>query len=575
MGLRPLRRLRTAVARRRTVRSLHRGVPRIPAPPPAAPAPAAADEDLPRGWFVNPIAEGADPCVVRDGASYLWVQSVGDRAIVIGRSDRLTSLGERRVVWSAPPDGPFCAEVWAPELVRLDDRWHIYFAASDGDNRRHRTFVLVADTDDPMGPYTVHGPLATGDADGEPQWAIDLTVLEHAGRRYAIWSGWPGPTDPTQHLYIAAMASPTTLAGPRVRISDAGDHPWERVRADRPGGLNEAPQVVQHAGRTFLLYSASHAWHPTYRMGLLELTGPDPLDARSWRKHREPVFDPTTATPGVGHGMIVDTGEGDRSWLVFHRKIDDDTSFRRAIHLEPVAWDPDGWPDLGTPTPAGLPRPAPAGTPTSTVSGSRSWHFPREPVSRAFDYYGHQQLVGEDRDGLHLGVVPEAPVNAYRSGEKVVLRDGDYSDVTVSAMLDLCDGRGAVGLLLRTTAPAVGPAAQRGYFLGYDAGAASLVIVRTDGRAAHLLARHPVSDPPAGRFRLVAVALGDALTVSLTAADTRPAGTATTLRARDPHYRSGSIGVRVDDADACLTELEVRPIRSGTGPQPTAENRST
>ena len=30
--------------------------------------------------FVNPIAEGADPCVIRHGDKYLWCQSAGKHA---------------------------------------------------------------------------------------------------------------------------------------------------------------------------------------------------------------------------------------------------------------------------------------------------------------------------------------------------------------------------------------------------------------------------------------------------------------------------------------------------------------
>ncbi|WP_231123804.1 family 43 glycosylhydrolase [Nocardioides sambongensis] len=445
-----------------------------------------------------------------------------------------------------------------PELARLDGRWHIHFAASDGDNRNHRAFVLVAETDDPLGDYTLHGPMATGDASGGAQWAIDMTVLEHGAGHFAIWSGWPDASDPTQHLYLAAMASPTRLAGPRVRISDADDHPWERIDPDRPGGLNEAPQVVRRDGRTFVLYSASHALHASYRMGLIELVGADPLDPDSWRKHPLPVFEPTPATPGVGHGTVV--GAGPESWLVFHRKVDPDTGFRRAVHVEPIEWQEDGWPLLGEPTPTGTPLPQPAGTPRTTVTEQRSWDFPGAPTGRAFDYYGHHQLLAEEPDGLHLGLVPPAPVNAYRSAEKLVLRDGAYSDVAVRATVDVRGRRGTVGLLLRVTAPAVGPAAQRGYLLGYDADSAALVILRTDGRSARLLARRPVPEPPTGRFRLVAVAVGDRLTVSLTSEDRRPAGVPTTLRARDERYRCGSIGVRVDSGHAVVTRLAVEPV---------------
>ncbi|MEC8863170.1 MAG: glycosyl hydrolase family 43, partial [Planctomycetota bacterium] len=47
--------------------------------------------------FVNPIAEGADPWVIRDPRSqrYLWCMSEGNRAIAIHSSLSVTSLGRK------------------------------------------------------------------------------------------------------------------------------------------------------------------------------------------------------------------------------------------------------------------------------------------------------------------------------------------------------------------------------------------------------------------------------------------------------------------------------------------------
>ena len=52
------------------------------------------------------------------------------------------------------------------------------------------------------------------------RWAIDMTLLEHKGQLYAVWSGWENsePTDKTQqHLYIAKMENPWTMASGRVK----------------------------------------------------------------------------------------------------------------------------------------------------------------------------------------------------------------------------------------------------------------------------------------------------------------------------------------------------------------------
>src|SRR6266540_5380036 len=84
--------------------------------------------------FINPIATGADPWVVRHDEFYYWCASENDLGVAVYRSERLTERGEKIIVWRAPERGPHSREVWAPELHRLDGKWYIYVAASNGRN---------------------------------------------------------------------------------------------------------------------------------------------------------------------------------------------------------------------------------------------------------------------------------------------------------------------------------------------------------------------------------------------------------------------------------------------------------
>src|ERR671912_674291 len=106
---RPLGRVRPVAGR------VLRGLRLLPDPAGEMPRPPAMADDgeapLAAGLFVNPIAEGADPYVVRDGNHYLWVQTDGDVGVAIWRSDRLTSLGEKHLVWEAPKTGPVSKQV--------------------------------------------------------------------------------------------------------------------------------------------------------------------------------------------------------------------------------------------------------------------------------------------------------------------------------------------------------------------------------------------------------------------------------------------------------------------------------
>lgn len=508
------------------------------------------------GQFVNPIAEGADPWVVRDvkNQRYLWCLSEGNRGISIWASETLTSLGRRQVVWRAPQTGFYSQEVWAPELHELDGRWHIYFAASDGHNHNHLTYVLRSNTEDPLGKYTLHGPMATGaGAAGQSPnlWAIDMTVLEHAGRRYAVWSGWDGPRTDQQFLYIAPMRSPTELAGSRVRICANDDYLWERTEErEASRGLHEAPQVLKQAGRTFLVYSCGASWLRTYKLGLLELIGADPLDPAAWRKHPEPVFQSSATTFGVGHSSFVPSMDGTQWWQVFHAKRDAQPGWRRHLFVQPFEFDATGFPNFGVPTPAGVPFPLPSGEkPAQLVPLPYQNSLTGPTALHGFAVFAHHQYFDVRPDGLHLGLVSEHPINEFRSGEKAVLTGGRWTNLTATVNIRFHGGERDAGLLFRTTSPALGFDAQRGYFAGILAGEQQVVLGKTDGATWTELAKVPVSFDPKTTNRLSVTAVGDSLRVSLNGREV--------IAATDETYPAGTVGMRVVNSHARFLNLEI------------------
>ena len=291
------------------------------------------------------------------GNKYVYARSDGG-AVWIAKSDTLEGIGSAAQVkiWDPPNGQPYSQDVWAPELHYLDGKWYVYVAADDGDNATHRMYVLEGNSQDPSGSYTFKGKIAAT----TDRWAIDGTVLDYNGSRYFIWSGWPGFTDGQQNLYIAPMSNPWTISGDRVLISQP-NFSWEQHGLP----INEGPEVLQHDGKTFVIYSASGFWTNQYALGQLQFTGTDPLAGSTWIKSSVPVFSQGNGVVGVGHASFVTSPDGSEDWIVYHAHTSaTNWDGVRNIHIQPFTFNANGSPNFGQPTSSSTPLALPSGTPT-------------------------------------------------------------------------------------------------------------------------------------------------------------------------------------------------------------------
>jgi GH43 family beta-xylosidase len=152
------------------------------------------------------------------------------------------------------------------------------------------------------------------------------------------------------------MSNPWTLDASRSLIAEP-EEPWEKV--DMP--ICEGPQVLRKNGRTFLVYSASGSWTEDYCLGLMELTGTNPLARSSWKKHGR-VFRKTDAVWGVGHCSFVQSPDGSEDWILYHAKSKHQKGWSdRNVRAQKFSWTLDGLPDFGEPVPAGTQISLPSG----------------------------------------------------------------------------------------------------------------------------------------------------------------------------------------------------------------------
>ncbi len=305
----------------------------------------------------NPISEtGQDPWIAHvaadSAAPYHYVYT------------EVTERGERLYVKRAPDIFGFdtiapyftwdpraeatTAELqmlWAPELHQVDGHWVIYVAANSTNSLfagTHRMHALVAHDDADLG----QGFLYMGELElpGD-RWAIDGTYFRHAGQGYFVWSGWAADEKLNQRLYICRMDDALTpaIGEPAVEISRP-TYDWE-LRGRRLNlwpSINEGPVQLQHAGRNFLVYAASGSWSDYYCLGLLELTGDDPLDPAAWTKHPEPVLAGRGDVIAPGHNSFL--RRGDELLCVYHAAKFSRAGWDREVHIGVMDFDERGWP---------------------------------------------------------------------------------------------------------------------------------------------------------------------------------------------------------------------------------------
>ena len=291
----------------------------------------------------NPIHDGGgDPWVVEHEGAYYYCYSSGN-GVSVAKVSSIAKLRQNgRRVYTAPTDTMYSKEYWAPELHYIDGAWYIYVAADNGNNETHRMYVLKGTSQDPTEPFEMVGQIT----DPSNKWAIDGTVMQLDGELYFIWSGWEGDINVAQNIYIAHMSDPFTVDSERVCLS-VPEYSWEM---NGQPYINEGPAVLQHDGKTFLVYSASGSWTDYYCLGMLTLTGDDPMDVHAWEKSTKPVFrNRPHVCYGPGHNSFCTAPDGS-VWMIYHANLVAGTGWSgRSVWIAPVIFEEDGTPEFGNP----------------------------------------------------------------------------------------------------------------------------------------------------------------------------------------------------------------------------------
>jgi len=304
------------------------------------------------------ILQRADPCIRRfaDGWYYFTASVPAYDRVELRRTRTIAALPAAPPVdaWRKPDTGPCSELVWAPELHRLFDTWVVFFAAAPSREIKdelfqHRMWAITTTAPNPLdGPWTA--PVRVDS--GLDTFCLDATAFTHRGVTCYVWAQKEPGVRGNSNLYIARMASPTTLATRPARLS-VPEFDWEI----RGFWVNEGPSVLVRHGRVFLSYSAS-ATDENYCMGLLSADeSADLLDPASWTKSPQPVFatDYGHKIYGPGHNSFTVGEDGRTDLLVYHARTyteivgDPLWDPNRHTFVKPLKWNAAGMPEFGSP----------------------------------------------------------------------------------------------------------------------------------------------------------------------------------------------------------------------------------
>ena len=143
--------------------------------------------------FTNPLLpSGADPFSFYKDGYYYYTHTLGN-SVGIWKAKSIAGLknAEYKIIYTPPAGTMYSKDVWAPEILFINNKWYAYFAADDGRNENHRMYVLENESADPMkGEWIFKGKVA----DPSDKWAIDGDVFQYNNEWYLGRDASPCPS---------------------------------------------------------------------------------------------------------------------------------------------------------------------------------------------------------------------------------------------------------------------------------------------------------------------------------------------------------------------------------------------
>jgi beta-xylosidase len=277
--------------------------------------------------LTNPVLarDFPDPFVLQVGDTYYAYATNGNGKQV------QTATSKDLQHWTPGPDAlPKVAEkwayngaTWAPEVMKIGDRYVLYYTTSQKIGRAVARTPLGPFVDDSAKPLVDQFTLG-GSIDASP-------FRDDDGSLYLYWKNDGNSIGQETDIWVQRLAPDgLSVVGKPVRTGEKNDQVWE-------GRVVEGPTMWKHDGRYYLFYSGNDYANDAYAVGYATCTGPlgPCTDAPE-----NPILATKCDAHGPGHNAVFGT------WTAYHSWNDAHT--QRQLWISPLEWK-DGKPVVDGP----------------------------------------------------------------------------------------------------------------------------------------------------------------------------------------------------------------------------------
>lgn len=301
--------------------------------------------------YSNPVFTPilADPSVVKDASlGYFYAYGTEDywntdkkvHLVAIIRSKDLVNWTYVGDAFTSKPSWKSDGGIWAPDIAIVNGKYHLYYSYSTwGDTNPG---IGLAISSHPGGPFTDAGKMFLSSEIGVPN-SIDPFYYEDEGKKYLFWGSYnDSPIQGTYGIELAEDGKRTKEGAQKFKIA-AGD--FEGVNLFKKDGyyyfFGSKNNCCDGAAS---IYQVRVGRSKSLRGPYLDKAGND----LAVRGKGTLILQRSDKYSGPGHNARLVTDKNGDDWILYHAMDIKNAMIgsvnQRALMLDKVNWDADGWP---------------------------------------------------------------------------------------------------------------------------------------------------------------------------------------------------------------------------------------